>query len=337
MKILKKIFFFFSFLLIYFVAKEFLELYSYLSSINEILAIIVISLLGLFVIYFGVVPIFQIIILPADLGPTRDLSETHLLREKRIKKFRGNNFLRDQNFDFTSIDNSEESYNKIVTEIKPECARLRKKYINQVFYSTAISQNGFLDAILIFSSAVNMVKDIFLLYHGRVNNRDLFVIAKKVYYSVLIGGSEGIEYATEELFSKLATESVKSIPFLDKIFTSLADGYVNAVLLTRISLITENYCTLVYIKKERDLYPPPAFVFKTAKDLTADIFASVKTNLVRITKEKSENILAKTFNPVVLVLDKSFKTIKENKHIHYGTSFLKNRLKEISSIFSKNG
>ncbi len=317
------------------IAKEFLQLYSYLSGINEILAIAVITLLGLFVFYFAVIPIFQIIILPADFGPTKEISETEKLREKRIKKFKGNKFLKESNFDFTSIDSFFQIYNRIITTLKPQSERIRKKYINQVFYSTAISQNGFLDAILIFSSAVNMVKEIFLLYHGRVTSRELFIIAKKVYYSVLIGGSEGIEYATEELFAKLATDSVKSIPFLDKIFSSLADGYINAVLLTRISLITENYCTLIYIKKDRDIYPSPSFVFKTAKDLTSDIFKSIKENLLKITREKSENILAKTFNPVVLVLDRSYQSIRENKHINVGANFIQTRIDNIKSIFTK--
>lgn len=334
MQIIKKILFFLSFILLYFIIKEFLQLYSYLININEILAIIVIVILAFILFYFAIVPVIQIIALPADYGPTKEISKAAQLREKRIKKFRGNKYLRDSGFDFTNIDNTEESYNKIILQLKPECERIRKKYINQVFYSTAISQNGFLDAVLIFSSAVNMVKDIFLLYHGRVGNRELFIIAKKVYYSVLIGGSEGIEYATEELFSKLATDSLKSIPFLDKIFSSLADGYVNSVLLTRISLITENYCTLIYIEKDKNLYPSPSFVFKTAKDLTSDIFKSVKDNLARITKEKTENIIEKAFNPVTLVLDKSLKSIKENQHLSSGTSAIKKGIKSIGSLFS---
>lgn len=334
MKTLKKILFFVSFFFLYFLVKEFLQLYTYLAGINEVLAIIVIAVLSLFVIYFGLIPIIQIITLPADLGPTSSISEAVSLRERRIKKLRGNKFLSENNFDFTLIDNSEESYNKIVSVLRPECEKIRKKYINQVFYSTAVSQNGFLDAILIFSSAVNLVKEIFLLYHGRVKTRELFVIAKKVYYSVLIGGSEGIEYATEELFSKLATDSAKSIPFLDKIFSFLADGYINAVLLTRISLITENYCTMIYIKKDKDLYPSPSFVFKTAKDLTTDIFMAIKTNLIRITKEKTENLAAKAFNPVLLVLDKGIKSIKDNKQLNSGKNAILNGIKNLGSIFN---
>ncbi len=90
------------------------------------------------------------------------------------------------------------------------------------------------------------------LYHGRVSNKALWAI----------GGSEGVEYATRELFSKLATESIKSVLFADRIFGSLADGFVNAALLTRISLITENYCKLVTIESDKDLHPTSEFILK---------------------------------------------------------------------------
>ncbi|OQY38189.1 MAG: hypothetical protein B6226_03975, partial [Candidatus Cloacimonetes bacterium 4572_65] len=122
-----------------------------------------------------------------------------------------------------------------------------------------MAQNGFLDALIILSSSINHIKSIFILYNGRVNNRDLLNIGKNVYYSVLIGGSEGVEYVTDEIVTKLASDTVKSIPFIDKIIASLADGLVNSVLLTRISYLTENYCKMTYLEKSSDLLPPTSF------------------------------------------------------------------------------
>ena len=332
MKIIKKIFFLFSFFLLYLIGKELASLYFYLASFNETLAVIVMILLGIFIVYFGIMPVIQIIMLPANFGPTKDLSKVESLIEKRIKKFRGNKYLKGIEFDFNSLENNRESYDKVIHLLEPECAKIRKRYINQVFYSTSISQNGFLDAILIFSSSVNMVKEIFLLYHGRVSNRDLLTIAKKVYYSILIGGSEGIEYATEELFSKLTTDTIRSIPFLDKIFSSLADGFINAVLLTRISLITENYCKLLYIEKDRAIYPKPSYVFSTASNLTADVFNKVRTNLVRLAKEKSENILKRAVNPVALVLEKGYTDLIEGKPFTKTGTMLANSYNWIKNI-----
>ena len=189
---------------------------------------------------------------------------------------------------------------------------------------------------MIFSASVNMVKEIFTLYNGRVNNKDLFSIGKKVYYSIVIGGSEGIEYATEEIFSKLATESMKSIPFLDKIFTSLADGFVNAFLLTRISLITENYCTKLFIENEKELYPKPSFVVETAKDITKDALISARNNMLNLAKQKSELLLKKTFNPVMLVLDKSYSSVKESKTLESGKQIFRNKFSEIKMFKKKH-
>lgn len=314
--------------------KEFLQLYSYLSNINEYLAIVVIVILSVIILYFGVYPLIKIIMMPSDLGPIKDKNELQYSLEKRIKKLRRNNYLVQSKFDFSEINNDEQSYNKLIAAIRPEVQRIRKKHVNSVFYGTAVSQNGFLDAIMIFSASMRMIQEIFLLYNGRTNNKDLLAIGKNVYYSIAIGGSEGIEYASEEVFSKLATDSMKSIPFLDKIFSSLADGFVNALLLTRISLITENYCTKIFIESKKELFPNPSFVIDTAKDLTKDVIVKIKSNLVALAKEKTESLISKVVNPVLLVFDKGYTSLKENRTISAGGSFIKKNINQIN-IFKK--
>jgi len=272
--------------------------------------------------------------MPSDLGPTMEKSKHQALLEKRIKKLNRNDYLIKSGFDFSEIKNDELSYNKLIAAIRPEVQRIRKKHVNSVFYGTAVSQNGFLDAIMIFSASMRMIKEIFLLYNGRINNRDLLAIGKNVYYSIVIGGSEGIEYASEEVFSKLATDSMKSIPFLDKIFSSLADGFVNSLLLTRISLITENYCTKIFIESKKELFPNPSFVIDTAKDLTKDVIVKIKSNLLSLAKEKTESLISKAVNPVILVFDKGYSSLKENKTISAGGSFIKKGINQIN-IFKK--
>jgi len=311
MKLIKKIIFFFSLFLLYLILKEFVELYNLAKSIHPYFAYAVIILLTAFLVYFAFIPIYQIFRMPKNYAPVKNKSEVPVLVEKRINNFRKNKFLLKSNFDFSVIKNDEESHNKIILSLEKESDRIRKKYVSRLFYSTSISQNGFIDAVLILSSSVNLIKEIFILYQGRVTNRDLFTIAKKVYYSIAIGGSEGVEYAADEIFSKLSTESMKSIPFASKILSSLADGYVNAALLTRISLITENYCKYVYIESDRDLYPSSKFIISTTRFLTSDILALVNRKLLKTPKEKLENIIRKTPNPLAFLLGKTRPEIKE--------------------------
>ncbi|MEJ2616322.1 MAG: hypothetical protein P8Z35_15295, partial [Ignavibacteriaceae bacterium] len=128
---------------------------------------------------------------------------------------------------------------------------------------------------------------------------------------VIINFEEGVEYAADEIFSKLSTESMKSIPFASKILSSLADGYVNAALLTRVSLITENYCKFIYIDSDRDLYPSSKFIITTTRFLTSDILSLVNRKLLKTPKEKLENIIRKTPNPLAFIMGKNKTEINE--------------------------
>ncbi|MBC8384334.1 MAG: hypothetical protein H8E57_02310 [Candidatus Cloacimonetes bacterium] len=313
MKFIKKILFFISLFLLYIIIREFLELYTTMKSLHPYAGygtLIVIA--GIF-IYFVIIPVLKILRIPKSFAPTTEKSKEEKLIAERIENFRKNDFLIKSDFDFSDISNDKEGYNKIIKVLEKECNSLRKRHVSQLFYSTSIAQNGFLDAILILSASINHIKEIFLLYNGRVSNRDLFTIGKKVYYSMAIGGSEGVEYATEEVFSKFATEGLKSIPFIDKILASLADGLVNAALLTRISYITENYCKLTYIASEKAIYPSPKFVINSAKNITADMIDKIYKIIGKMAIDRSVNFALVAVNPIGYVLGK---TIDKSESIH---------------------
>jgi hypothetical protein len=304
-KFIKKILFFLSFFLIFFVIKEFISFYAYLKAINPVLALVSLSLLGALTVYFVVIPVIQIFRIPVNPSPTTHLSLEMNVIEKRIKKFRYNQFLQAKGIEVQKLQPTREDYNRVIKILNKESENIRRKYISQVFYRTGIIQNGFLDALLILSSSVAMVKDIFILYNGRVSNRDVWKIGKQVYYSMLVGGSEAAEYATEEVFSKFASDSLRSIPFLDKILSSMADGLINASLMTRVALITENYCTKTYVKNYRDLYPSPQFIIQTAKSITANIISNIGLLLKRMAGEKTVDVLLKVGNPVGYIFEQA--------------------------------
>jgi hypothetical protein len=311
MKMIKKIATFISIFLLYFIIKEFLALYTFTRSIHPWAGYATVVLIAIFIGYFIIIPISQILRLRPRYIPTTKRDDVEKLVQVRLKHFKTNRYLRESDFDFQSITWDEKGYRQITTFLKPEAERLRKKYITQLFYSTAIAQNGFLDAILILSSSINLVKDLFLLYHGRVSNRDLWKIAKMVYFSVAIGGSEGVEYATDEIFSKLTASSIKSIPFASRILGSLADGFINAALLARISLITEKYCQTLYLESERTLYPSLKTIVTTTRLITSDLIEKISGELKKMTKEKTGEILLMTVNPVGYVLSKAMTRIAD--------------------------
>jgi hypothetical protein len=255
----------------YVIVKEFIEIYTLTSSLHPYAGYATLLLIAGFSYYFIGAPIYRILRVPVAFGPTRDPEKIEHIIDKRIERYRQNAYLKHIEFNFSGISANQAGYDRIMETLQPEVERIRERYVTQLFYSTSIAQNGFLDALLIFSASVNLIKEIFILYNGRVSNRELWVIGKKVYMSMAIGGSETIEYATGEILSKMTFEGLKSMPFADKIMGSVADGFVNSVLLTRVALITENYCKKVYIQSDRDLIPSPKLIASTAKNITADV------------------------------------------------------------------
>lgn len=302
-KFIKRIFYFFTFFLFFFVIKEFIAFYAYLNTINPALAIAALIIIGIASIYYILIPIMKILSIPVNPSPVTHPGQEMRLIEKRINNFKRNPFLLSKKVDVNSLSVTKEDYDKIIKILNAESENIRRKYVGQVFYRTGIVQNGFLDALLILSSSVTMVKELFVLYNGRVSNRDVWKIAKQVYYSMVIGGSEAAEYATNEVFSKLATEGIKNIPFIDKIISSMADGLINAALTTRVALVTENYCSKTYVSSYKELYPTTKFIIQTVKSITSNILSNIAGILKKMTTEKSVDILLKVGNPVGYIFE----------------------------------
>jgi len=327
MQIIKRILFFISLFFIYIIIRELLELYFYAQTIHPILGYVVLAIIIVAFIYFVLIPAYKIFTLPVNPGPVLSKSKEDTLIATRLKKFSKNKFLHDKQINNDVAMDSRERYTQTIQILEKECANIRKKYVAQLFYSSSISQNGFIDAMLVLSYSVNMVKDIFVLYNGRVTNRDLFIITKKIYYSIAIAGSEGIEYVTDEIITKLASDGVKSIPFIDKILGSIADGFLNALLLNRISYITENYCKLTTIESNSDLNPSPAKVFNATKHITADMTIKLIAVIKKISLDKTIDFALIALNPVGYVWEKTFDKLIADKTLE-DRGFFKNLIIE---------
>lgn len=235
----------------------------------------------LLLIYFILLPSWKVFRIPKGFKPVKSVNHIDEEISRRLSILKENPYLKKMKYDFSGAMSDRESYDRIIGVLSEECENIRKKYAKWLFISSTVAQNGFLDAILILSANVNMVKEIFILYNNRVTNRDLLAICEHVYYSVAIGGSEIIESGIEDVVSKLGKELGGGIPIFGKVVGSVSEGFLNAVLLTRVSLITENYCKMVYIKSRKELHPRTKFILSTARDLsigvTEDILAYLRT------------------------------------------------------------
>jgi len=279
MRVINKILFFVSIIAIYFIAKELMLLYVWSKTVHPLFSYFIFFAILSFFFYFIFLPIIKIYNLPRFKGPANHKNNEDKLISDRLEKFSNNKFLINSNYNFSSISIDKEGYEKIIATLKKESEQIKKKYVSQLLISSSVSQNGFLDAILILSASLNLIKEIFKLYDGRVSNKNLLIIGKKIYFSVAIGGSELVEIASEEVLTKLSSGLLKKIPFLNIVAGSLADGFVNAFMLTRIFYITENYCTMTYIESDKDLKPASKIVIKDVTSIAKSLLSQKSKNI----------------------------------------------------------
>lgn len=305
MKMLKRLVLFVIALFAYLILREMLNFYVLAYTAHPILGYLVLVILISVLVYFVVIPLYRISRLSGDPGPVRKKRKELELMEMRLQRRMSNKALTESGYSVPSSGSTQERYEASGIELSRRCDEIRRKYVVHLFYSSAVSQYGFIDAILIFSANVNMVKEIFTLYTGRATGRDLWQIMKQIYYSVAIGGSEGVEFAVEEMISKMGSDTLKSIPFFDKIMVSIAGGFTNAVLLSRISLITENYCKMTYIESTRDLSPDPAEILSSTKAIVEEPIRHIKKQLNDIAKQKAIDFSRYAINPTRTVIERA--------------------------------
>ncbi len=280
-KMINRILLFLSLFVLYIIFKELVSLIHYTRSIHPYMMYASVSVIILLFFLLVAFPLIRIFSISRVFVVTSDTKKIPYLRKKRIENFRKNRYLQQIGFDVDSLTDDDESYGRAISVLSRQCELIRRKYVMRIFLSTGLAQNGFLDAFFIVSGSIGMIKEIFILYHGRVPDRELYSILKKVYYSMAIGGSGLVEFAVEEFMSKMAGDLLKSVPFVNKIFTSLADGYVNAAIFTWVSLITENYCKKIYISSDRDLYPSATFFYDTFRNIVSETMGVVRKRVFR--------------------------------------------------------
>jgi len=305
MKMLKRLILFIVALFAYLIIREMLNFYVLAYTANPYLGYLVLIILVSVLVYFVVIPLYRISRLSGDPGPVRKKHKETELMEMRLQRRASNKYLKELGYVIPTSGTTLERYELSTNELSQRCDEIRRKYVVHLFYSSAVSQYGFIDAILIFSANVNLIKEIFTLYTGRASGRDLWHIMKQIYYSIAIGGSEGVEFAVEELISKMGSDTLKSIPFFDKVMASIASGFTNAVLLSRISLITENYCRMTCIESTRDLSPDPRQILASTKSIVQEPIRHIKAQLNDIAKQKAIDFSRYALNPTRTVIEKA--------------------------------
>jgi len=124
--------------------------------------------------------------------------------------------------------------------IKKQLNKIIVHHAETIFLSTAISQNGRLDAIAVFTINLKLIKELVLKCGFRPTYPALGRLSFNVLTSAIIAESlEDINF--NELFPNKGLNALSDIPFLKIITGSLAQGVGNALLSLRVGIICRNY------------------------------------------------------------------------------------------------
>ena len=126
------------------------------------------------------------------------------------------------------------------TKIKKELNKIIVTHAESVFMSTAISQNGKLDAVAVLTINLRLIKELVMKCGFRPSYPALGRLSFNILTSAIIAESlEDMKFS--ELFPQSSLNALAEIPLLKTVTGSLAQGSGNALLSLRVGIICRNY------------------------------------------------------------------------------------------------
>jgi len=179
---------------------------------------------------------------PPDTDEARDVYVQALGR--RLSR---NKLLRGESYNWSE----EAGIAKALTVLEARADALIQTTAKSVFLTTAISQNGKLDALTVLVTHTRMIWQIAHLYYQRPALRDITSLYANVGTTTFLASQIediDISHHLEPIMgSVLQNSAVKSVPFLGSIsgmvMDSVLEGSINAFLTLRVGVIAKRYCS----------------------------------------------------------------------------------------------
>lgn len=153
---------------------------------------------------------------------------------------------------------TREDIAKAIDVLDARAEDIIKDTASQVFISTAVSQNGNLDAILVLSAQSRMVWQVAHVYYQRPTLREIAQLYANVVFTTF-AAAELDDIEIGEQFAPIATNALGSIagaiPGLQNVISiatnCILSGTANAFLTLRVGMITRQYCNALVARDKK--------------------------------------------------------------------------------------
>ncbi|MBP6940730.1 MAG: DUF697 domain-containing protein [Syntrophorhabdaceae bacterium] len=239
-------------LFVVFVINQSIQLVAFGDRIHPLVGDIVLWGLAVFYVLCVAVPLYLFATMPAPLVPPESEASAEFpgYLNKMAKRLSENPLVGKH------IAGSKEDVESALQILDRKADDAIKKAASYVFVTTAISQNGKLDAFFVLSVQSKLVLEVARIYYQRPTMRNLFYLYTNVAAMVLFASeledmdlSEVIQPVLTGILGS-ATGAIPGFQVASMIFvTSVISGSSNAFLTLRVGAITRQYC--------RSLVVPP--------------------------------------------------------------------------------
>ena len=229
-----------------FVFNQIMQVYQYASTLNPIFGQVVLWTLSALFILLLIIPVVLYYRLPQSLPmpETEEERAAHMVRlGKRLSR---NQLLLEEKLTFQVEDDFTRAFALLDEKANEVIVRTAKG----VFLTTAVSQNGKLDALTVLITQTKMVWDLAHIYYQRPAPRDFLRmysnVAAATFFAAQLEDMDVSEHVEPVVGTLLQSSALKSVPFLGTatniIMDSLLEGTVNAYLTLRVGVVTKRYC-----------------------------------------------------------------------------------------------
>jgi hypothetical protein len=229
-----------------FVFNQVMQVYTYTSAINPVMGKAVLGALTLLFVALFVLPVLLYFRLPKPITPPATVAEKPVYLEKLGRRLARNPLLKASTLDFTK----EADIQRGLDLLSIKADTVIQNTAKSVFLTTAISQNGKLDALTVFITQSKMVWDLAHIYYQRPAPKDIVALYANVGATTFLAAQiEDLDFSEqlEPVFGTIMQNSaLKSVPFVSSItnviMDSLLEGTINSFLTLRVGVITKRYC-----------------------------------------------------------------------------------------------
>lgn len=238
------------------VVNQLIALYANLVTVSPLLAQGVVGVIGIVLLILLISPVVMILRLPKTLKTPDSDDELPAYKNQLRTRMAANKRIRSAGINVYE----EDGFEKAQIYLDGEARKVIENTASSVFLTTAVSQNGKLDAITVLVTQTRMVWRIAHIYWQRPSLKDMTTLYANVGATALLASEiEDLDITrqVEPIINSLLNSPGRSIPVVGHaahiITDSILEGSTNAYLTLRVGVVAQRYCGQVDVTDRKSI------------------------------------------------------------------------------------